>query len=180
MKKNLYLITLVLAIVAFIGGLATRHWLNNAHAEASATQTKSLIPHLQDLNGKTRNLSEWQGKIILINFWATWCSPCRKEIPELSRIQKEMGNNNLQIIGIAIDDADAVRDFMKHVEVNYPVLTGDEHTPEWAEQLGNKLAALPFSVVLDQSGKQVDAHMGILDREKVMKMIKSILPVTDH
>lgn len=167
----------MLAIFAFCGGLATRHWLNNAHAEANSTPTKSLIPNFQDLNGKTRNLSEWQGKIILLNFWATWCSPCRKEIPELNRIQREMGNQNLQIIGIAIDDADAVRDFMKHVEVNYPMLIGDERTPEWAEQLGNKLDALPFSVVMDQAGKPVNAHMGILNREKVMEIVKPLLPV---
>lgn len=179
------------ALLALAAGVATQHWLVTDSAPpppaaashpAQPAEPAIVEPPLRDLDGQPHTLAEWRGKVVVLNFWATWCGPCREEMPEFVRLQNELGEQGLQFVGVAIDEADAVRDYLKETPVNYPILMGDEHAPDWSERLGNKLAGLPFSVVFDREGRKIHAMTGAFKREDILRVIKPLLakPAASH
>ena len=129
---------------------------------------------LLDLNGERRYLSEWKGKLIAINFWATWCAPCRKEMPELSALQSTL-TQGLQFIGIALQQADEVRDFIEEYNVNYPSLVGGDEVIKIASQLGNNIGAMPYTVIINSKGKIAFTHRGPLSKLEAEVVIKNFL-----
>lgn len=104
------------------------------------------------LDGKPRQLSEWRGKIIVLNFWATWCPPCKEEIPLLIATQAGLGGRGVQIIGVAVDELPHVEAYQKQAGINYPILVADNHVYKVMQDYGNASAGLPFSVVIDAQG----------------------------
>lgn len=135
---------------------------------------------LPDLQGKMRNISEWQGKVMVINFWATWCPPCVREMPMFVETQKRFAAQGVQFVGIAIDDPDNVRDFIKDFDANYPLLVGgQEATIEVAYQFGNEVGILPYTAVVNQEGRIVFAHMGEMSRAMVFEAISEALVVNN-
>jgi thiol-disulfide isomerase/thioredoxin len=120
---------------------------------------------LADLKGTPRSLEEWQGRTLLINFWATWCAPCRKEMPLLEALQQSADPAELQVIGIAIDRQEPVLRFVGEAGVTYPILAGEGDATQAAEQFGDAFRALPFSVVAAPDGTVLAAHTGELDRD---------------
>jgi thiol-disulfide isomerase/thioredoxin len=174
-QKYFYPLLVALAVAALSAGVLARQWLAPAVAAPAAATAAPAEPVLKDLDGKVRTLAEWRGKVVVLNFWATWCQPCRQEMPEFVRLQEELNGQGLQFVGVAIDEADAVKDYLKQTPVNYPILVGDERAPEWAEQLGNKASVLPFSVVFDREGKLVKPHVGVLRRETLLDIVRPLL-----
>ncbi len=116
---------------------------------------------LPDLDGQQQSLGQWRNKLLLLNFWATWCEPCREEIPALVIAQKKHGKN-VQIVGISVDSADKVREFIPQFQINYPLLVADLGTIQWMKGLGNQSGALPYSVFITGAGKVVHQHLGAL------------------
>ncbi|MEM7467696.1 MAG: TlpA disulfide reductase family protein, partial [Pseudomonadota bacterium] len=98
-----------------------------------------------DLSGNKRLLSEWKGPYLVINFWATWCPPCLKEIPSFNRLQQAFGEERIQFIGIAYDHLDSVEKFVADTKVEYPVLIGGDDAAIFMRELGNKIGGLPFT-----------------------------------
>lgn len=122
---------------------------------ASAPASPSL-PDLSfpDLAGNEHRLDEWKGKILVINFWATWCPPCRKEIPAFNRVQLKYKDRGVQFIGIALDDVEAIQQFLKIIPIDYPVLVGgDDVGARAAHALGNEEGVLPYTVFITVDGK---------------------------
>jgi peroxiredoxin len=117
---------------------------------------------LPDVDGREQRLDQWKGKVVVINFWATWCEPCRQEMPDFVRAQAESGGKGLQFVGIAIDQPDKIRQFSIELKLNYPSLVGGYGALELSKTLGNKLMALPFTMILDRNGKVAYAQMGPL------------------
>jgi len=128
---------------------------------------------LKDLKGKTVSLSEFKGKVVLLNFWATWCAPCKAEIPELVKWQSEYQNAGLQIIGITYPPAGriAVRRFASRMKINYPVLFGAKKT----KALFDSSVTLPFSVVVDKEGNIKERIEGVIFSEEFEEKIKPLL-----
>lgn len=116
---------------------------------------------LPDLDGKTQPLSQWHGKRVLLNFWATWCAPCRKEMPELSAAQTRY--QGVQVIGVALDQPQAVREYLKHTQVDYPILIGINADPEPTLRFGDTVGALPYSVLIGPDGKIERTKLGPFD-----------------
>ena len=144
---------------------------DRAPADASAL----LALTLPDPSGRPQPLSQWQGKVLVVNFWATWCGPCREEMPDLVRAQKEYGAKGLQIVGIAADDADKVQQFAKEIELNYPALIGGYAAIDLSKDLGNSLVALPFTLVVDRHGKVAYTHLGPVKPDKLRDVIIKLL-----
>ncbi len=117
---------------------------------------------LKDLEGKPRRLAEWDGKSLVINFWATWCAPCRREIPLLNRIRSEYGSKGFEVVGIAVDFADDVRAFTKDFPIRYPLLIGEEDGLAAARAFGVETMAFPFTAFIDAHGRVVAVHLGEL------------------
>ena len=115
---------------------------------------------LADMEGQQRDFSEWQGKHTLLNFWATWCAPCRREIPLLKAFQHERGADGFQVIGIAVDFPDMVKSYAEAAEFNYPILVGQEDAMAVAESSGIEFVGLPFTMIVAADGELLNAHIG--------------------
>lgn len=126
----------------------------SAEASGGTAKQRTLRPDfsLPDLQDKIRHVNEWDGKVLVINFWATWCAPCRKEIPFFNTLQEKYAHRGAQFIGIALDDKKAVERFMQIVPINYPVLIGEDEAIPVAKSYGNIEGVLPFTVFIDRKG----------------------------
>lgn len=130
---------------------------------------------LPDLQGQLRSVGEWDGRVLAVNFWATWCAPCREEIPEFVELQKKYGTEGLQFVGIAIDRAEEVQEFIEGYNVNYPVLLGDTEAVRVAEEFGNRVGVLPFTAIVDRQGRIVFRRAGQLHGAEAEEIILPLL-----
>jgi len=146
-----------------------------AAVSASALDQKMSEFTLPDLKGVDHNISEWQGNVIVLNFWATWCPPCRKETPLFVSLQEQYGQRGLQFIGVAIDDPQKVADFINTYGVNYPMLVGAENAIDIAKQYGNRFGSLPYTVVINRQGKISHIQYGEFKRDMAEKTINTLL-----
>ena len=136
-------------------------------AAADPAVGRLMQTRLPDIHDQQRSLSDWKGKVLLVNFWATWCPPCVAEMPELVALQNEMSAKNLQIIGIGIDSASNIRQFSEKLQITYPLLIAGMQGTELSRELGNQAGGLPFTVLLDSQGKVRHTYLGKLNMEKV-------------
>ncbi len=176
MKRSVLIVTI--AIIAFISGLSVRSLSSSPLDKEKASeesQRKLTEFSLPDLSGKPHNIKEWQGKVLVINFWATWCPPCLKEMPEFEALQTEYGKKGLQFIGIALDDADPVKEFIASKLITYPILLGEDQGTKLAHDLGNIVNTVPFTVIVNKQGLVVKSHMGELTREQLLEIITPLL-----
>ncbi len=149
----------------------------NSSANAGLEGQAAPALRLPDLDGKPRTLKDWPGKWLLVNFWATWCAPCMHEIPSLIAAQAKYGNTGLQIVGVAMDDPDAVRTLMQEKGFNYPSLVGDEQIQNIMEQFGNTLGALPYTVLIAPDGVIRYIELGGVDTPKLDMLMHRFLPL---
>lgn len=128
---------------------------------------------LKDLNGRTVRLSDYRGKVVLINFWATWCPPCRAEMPDLVRLQREHGKEGLQIIGVTYppEKKERVRRFARSLKVNYPIILG---TREFKDRFSSD-ETLPLTIVINRDGKVSDIISGILLHQEFEEKIRPLI-----
>jgi len=144
-------------------------------AGGTADGAALLALTLPDAAGKQEALGQWKGKVLIVNFWATWCEPCKEEMPRFIKLQDEYGARGLQFVGVAIDQADKVRAFAKDIGLNYPTLVGGYGAIELSKTLGNNVGALPFTVVLDRSGGVVHTQLGPLKDQQLLSIIKQLV-----
>ena len=131
---------------------------------------------LRELDGELRTLSEWDGDVVLLNFWAPWCPPCVREMPAFVELQERYGEAGFTIVAVAIDDEQNVRDFIDNMlGVNFPVLMGDADGMELTRQYGNRLGALPYSVLYDRQGKIIHTHRSELHLEDAVQLIEPLI-----
>ncbi len=162
-----------LAIIALAAGVLS-HRLT---AETQTAVKKPGLPDitLLDLKGTQRKLSEWQDKVLVLNFWATWCSPCRKEIPEFIKLQTEFGSKGLQFVGIAVEELEPVKEYRDSIGINYPTLIGQVTGINLSIPLGNMISTVPFTVIFDQQGNIVHRQLGEISREKILEIVTPLL-----
>lgn len=127
-----------------------------------------------DTIGNMRNIKEWDGKIVFLNFWATWCPPCKEEIPHFIELQQEYGDQGLQFIGVAIDDEAAVRKFVDSTGMNYPSLMVQSEGVELAKRYGNGIGILPYTVIINPDGVISNTIQGPLKKERAKQMLEEL------
>ena len=137
--------------------------------------TKRPAFELKDIEGQVRNIDEWNNQVVLVNFWATWCPPCKKEMPAFIELQEQYAKQGFQVIGIALDDEDSVRDFADTMGVSYPLMAAEYDGLQLSRDYGNHIGALPYSVFVDRSGIITYTHTGELSKTQVEEIIKPLL-----
>jgi len=168
-----------LLILSGLAAMAAGLWLYQS-VLAPARATAAALATLQsrsfsDLTETNRTLLDWQGKVRVVNFWATWCEPCREEIPALQRVQAKFAESGLETIGISIDHADKVQQFARNMAITYPLLLGDASLIDLARALGNRAGGLPFTLVIDAQGKLLASKLGGITEAQLTEILLPVL-----
>jgi thiol-disulfide isomerase/thioredoxin len=158
-------------VTAAVAGVIAGPWLANSPGDAAALRMARLV----DLGGKPRSLDEWRGRILVINFWATWCPPCREEIPGLVRARDKLLPAGVEFVGIAIDQVAKVVEFSRNVHISYPLLMADAAGLDLIRKLGNPSGGLPFTVVLDRKGSIAHRNLGAITQQKIEEQLGPML-----
>ncbi len=167
----------VVALTALAAGYCTAVDWALFPPPASNTKAAPSDFTLPDLNGRKRSLKDWRGQVVLLNFWATWCAPCREEIPLFQDAQRRFGEQGLQVVGIAIDDAKPVTDFHRRYQLAYPVLLAKDQGFDLMASYGNSHGGLPFSVLIGPDGKIISRKLGAYDREELESVVIKALKI---
>ena len=179
---------LAAAIMLLLAGIAL--WLDHAPARsllADASVRKAdlkgdITPgtlysaRFTDFTGTTQELGQWQRKLLVINFWATWCGPCKDEMPMLSRIHDKYKSDGLQIIGIGVDSRENVANFSEKMPMSYPLYADERRAMEFSKRLGNRLGLLPFTVVIRPGGEIIFSRMGIVHESEMVELATKNMP----
>lgn len=130
---------------------------------------------LPDLDGHIQTLTQWRGKVLVVNYWATWCAPCREEMPMFSKLHDHYAASGVQFVGIALDDADKVRGFVRETPVSYPLLVGGNGAIKPTLSFGNAPQAVPFTIVLDREGGIHTAKLGRVHEDDLTRLLDDLV-----
>jgi thiol-disulfide isomerase/thioredoxin len=172
-------------------GVPVRAGMASAPNPAETSEFAAAAPHpvipaklpdfsLKDLSGKPISVESWSGKSLVINFWATWCAPCRREIPLLKTLAADWSDRDLAIVGIAVDYPDKVRAFAAQFKIDYPVLIGEQDALDVAAKFGMTSPALPFTVFTDRRGEVVALFVGELHRPQADFILSEVQNLNDE
>ena len=159
------------ALAAGVWLAQTRYAPQTPEAPALAALWRLKFP---DVQGQPQSLSQWRGQIVVLNFWASWCAPCREEMPDFVALREHHHPKGVEFVGIAIDNATNVAHFLQQQPVNYPILIGEGAAHSLTRQLGNPSGALPYTIVLDRDGKIALMHLGRFPRAKLEAALTKI------
>jgi thiol-disulfide isomerase/thioredoxin len=132
---------------------------------------------LEDRHGRMRSITEWDGKSLVINFWATWCAPCRREIPFLRKLNAARAAQNIEVLGIAVDFRENVLEYVKEVEIDYALLIGEQDGLDAAAAFGLGSMGFPFTVFTDSKGRIVTAYLGELHQPQADLILDAVVEV---
>lgn len=172
MKRGRLWWSLVISILVLAGAtvvIGNFHWYDSMEGEQRPDFT------LPALRGGEQSVGAWDGKVVILNFWATWCEPCRREIPLLKALQAQYGEKGLQVVGVAIDSRDAILDFAERLGVDYPVLYGVEAAMDVAASYGDKQGTLPYTAVIARDGRIRRLFRKELTRADIESAIRPLL-----
>ncbi len=163
------------AMAALAAGLFFRSSDEHVTTTVQPAPAGVMATALSTTEGGKAKLDDWKGKVLVVNFWATWCAPCRKEIPEFVRMQSRLGGDGLQFIGIAIDEMDKVQAYAREAGINYPLLVGEIDAVEVSRAFGNEMGALPFTVIIDRTGQVVRTELGGTNEARLAPVVEALL-----
>ena len=179
MKARTLAVLVVVGGVSAAAGVGYHLWSRGGGTrdgmDPPAVVERLLRARLADVEGATRSLEQWRGRVLVVNYWATWCAPCREEIPVFVRLQERYGSRGLQFVGIAIDQPDKVAEFAREFQINYPLLLGGVETIELLRQVGNRAGVLPYTLVVDRKGNLVSREPGGLKEARLENLIQPLL-----
>ena len=164
----------LLLLASAAAGFGGYHFLN-AHPPEPGAASRRPDFTLNDLAGSPQSITQWDGKVLLVNFWASWCAPCRREIPLLNELQAEYGSRGVQVIGVAIDDLDSVQDFLKSMPISYPLLIGEQEAVDALAGFGAEMTVLPYTAFVRRDGSVEVLHAGELHRDEATELINRLL-----
>lgn len=173
MKRNTLLFGVIAILFAAIG-IYFGGKQQSTEAPQTAAVANLLSLSIPDTSGQTQALSQWKGKALIVNFWATWCAPCVEEMPELSALQTEIAVKNIQTIGIGIDSSDNIAKFHSKYKINYPLYTAGMSGTNLTRQFGNQAGGLPFTVLIGRDGHVKKTYLGRLNLTELHKDLAAL------
>jgi thiol-disulfide isomerase/thioredoxin len=174
--SNRAVLLALVGVLALAAGIYFGRGANFGSGGTKADGQALLGLSLPDSQGREQAIAQWKGKVLIVNFWATWCVPCREEMPEFVKLQKELGPRGVQFVGIAVDDPAKVREFAAELQLNYPALIGGYGAIELSKSLGNRVGALPYTVILGREGQVSRTQLGPIKPADLRAIISQLLP----
>jgi thiol-disulfide isomerase/thioredoxin len=169
-------VMLALGFAIYYYVLSPNTTLKNSAAGYSKLSTQLLFAsQLPNPDGITQDLNQYKGKIIVLNFWATWCPPCREEMPELSELYTEYKNKNIVVLGVAVDELALVKEFSVATPVSYPLFAAENEGMALGNDLGNDKGVLPYTVIINQDGAVVDTYFGRINKTLLESALRPLL-----
>ncbi len=175
LNKRRVLLFGAVAVVSAAAGMGFNAWRHRGAEAIEGAAEAVWSTRLADLQGSLQPLSQWRGKVLVVNFWATWCAPCREEIPVFVKLQDQYRAQGLQFVGIAIDQRDPVLAFVREFGINYPVLLGGIDVIELSRRAGNRVGTLPFTLIFDRSGKIAATEVGGIKEAQLQALLQPLL-----
>jgi thiol-disulfide isomerase/thioredoxin len=171
-KSPIFYLALIITL-----GFSVRYFMLNAHADDKGkVATRALFAAtFPDEKGHPQALKQYAGKIVVLNFWATWCEPCREEMPELSQLNDAYKNKNVIVMGVAIDDVGAVSNFVKETKVSYPLFAADMEGMQYATNLGNDKDVLPYTVIIKADGTAAKTYFGRVTKSLLEETLANLI-----
>jgi thiol-disulfide isomerase/thioredoxin len=173
MKRNLILPVFIAILFTAIGAYFGSQRVQAGTPPSSAV-TELLATSMPDQHNQVQSLAQWKGKILLVNFWATWCTPCVQEMPELSALQLDGKIKNLQIIGIGIDSAANIMEFSTKFKISYPLYVAEATGSAQMRKFGDEGGGLPFSVLIGPNGQVKKTYLGRLKMDEVKRDLAAL------
>ncbi len=180
-----WLLIFALALAGGVAGVLAGRWLggNMPAGEPERAPVTRPAPEerarpafeLPGLDGNTHHVSQWDGRVLLLNFWATWCAPCREEMPMLDELQDEYGERGFQVVGVALDNPGDVQAFTEKLGIGYPILVDNAAGDDLARRYGNTQGVLPYSVLIDRDGTIREYLYGVLEKESMERRLEALL-----
>ena len=163
-----------------------KNWPNNNDNTSVTTNLSQETPSplisqprpdftMPDLSGTRHDIKEWDGKVLAVNFWATWCEPCKREIADFNSLQKQYGAKGLQFIGVALDDQASVQTYLKSKSIDYPVLIGEDEAAKVATHYGDDEGVVPYTAFIDRKGRIAFIQYGAMPQDLAREVIDSLL-----
>ena len=167
----------VMALITVLSFAGTAHVFSPANAEETKPVSSDAVwvSSFKDLTGTMQALASYKGKTALIYFWATWCEPCQREGPEFQALYEKYKDKNFVVIGIAVDNADKVRTFVKQKGMLFPIVYGGTEAIKLSKDIGNSLGGIPYVVIIDQDGRIVERITGEAKEGRIEGIIAPLL-----
>ncbi|CAB3641573.1 TlpA family protein disulfide reductase [Trinickia soli] len=182
------------AVIAALLGVTAHRWLNGAGADAASGKSAApavaeapaasvsaseavaqlLTTPLRDVDDKPQTLAAYKGRVLVVNFWASWCGPCVAEMPELVQLHDTYQSKGIEFVGIGVDSRQNVQNFLKRVRVDYPIFVSGFGGADLARNLGNTAGALPFTVVIDANGAVRSTKLGQITPSELRKTLDTL------
>ena len=175
MNRRQLIIIVAISLLALLGGVLTSQWIYKTGLASDPAVKAFFANSWQTPDGKTVNTQDWQGKVLVVNFWASWCPPCVEEMPALDKLQQEFLQQNVLFVGIGIDSPSNIREFLSKTPVSYPIVIGGLEGSNLSKQLGNTQGALPYTIIINSKGKAVFSKLGKISEDELRKAIKEAI-----
>jgi len=173
LNRRQWIIISVISLLALLAGVVSSHWISQTGLASDPSIKAFFANSWQTPDGKPANSENWRNKVLVVNFWASWCPPCVEEMPALSKIAQEYADKNVLIVGIGIDSPSNIREFLEKTPVSYSIVIGGLEGSNLSKQMGNTQGALPYTVIINTQGKSIYTKLGKINEDELKKAINS-------
>ena len=164
-----------ISLLALCAGVLTSQWIYKTGLASDPAIKAFFANAWQTPDGKSVDTEKWRGKVLVVNFWASWCPPCVEEMPTLDKLQQEFLSKNVLFVGIGIDSPSNIRQFLEMTPVSYPIVIGGLEGSNLSKQMGNAQGALPYTIIINVQGKATSSKLGKISEDELRNAIKSAL-----
>ena len=173
MNRRQWIVITAISLLALLAGVVSSHWISQTGLASDPSIKAFFANAWQTPEGKPANSEDWRNKVLVVNFWASWCPPCVEEMPALNKIAQEYADKNVLIVGIGIDSPSNIREFLEKTPVSYPIVIGGLEGSNLSKQMGNTQGALPYTVIINPQGKSIYTKLGKINEDDIKKAINS-------